>query len=307
MSEIAPIAVAVLAFGSVASIAFVAAQYYASNVHLRRRLPVPVLASAAGESGKQRGLRTFITGQLAEERFGVDQALRGKLRRELLKSGYFTNDAVKYYIFARILTVLTLPTVTFVLSRLFLLGIPAVLVLLIVGIAALIGILGPDAFLARRKRLLVQDYRQLFPELVDLLVVCVSAGLSVEAALDRAREQIKMRSREFGMNLEIVAAEIRTGRSTVDALDALADRLGLDEAASFVAMLRQSVELGGDVGQSLRVFSDEMRDKRLLRAEETANKLSVKMVLPLGLFIFPVVLLMVMLPVAIKLATVMQY
>jgi tight adherence protein C len=81
----------------------------------------------------------------------------------------------------------------------------------------------------------------------------------------------------------------------------LADRLGLDEAGSFVAMLRQSIELGSDIGDALRVFSDEMRDKRLLRAEEKANKLSVKMVIPLGLFIFPVVLLVTILPVMIKL------
>jgi tight adherence protein C len=87
----------------------------------------------------------------------------------------------------------------------------------------------------------------------------------------------------------------------VEALDALSDRLGLDEAGSFVAMLRQSIELGSDIGDALRVFSDEMRDKRLIRAEEKANKLSVKMVIPLGLFIFPVVLLVTILPVMIKL------
>jgi tight adherence protein C len=75
----------------------------------------------------------------------------------------------------------------------------------------------------------------------------------------------------------------------------------LQEAGSLVAMLRQSIELGSDVGDALRVFSDEMRDKRLLRAEEKANKLSVKMVIPLGLFIFPVVLLVTVLPVMIKL------
>jgi tight adherence protein C len=71
-------------------------------------------------------------------------------------------------------------------------------------------------------------------------------------------------------------------------------------------MLRQSIELGSDIGDALRVFSDEMRERRLLRAEEAANKLTVKMVLPLGLFIFPVVLLVVMLPVMIKLLTVLK-
>jgi tight adherence protein C len=99
----------------------------------------------------------------------------------------------------------------------------------------------------------------------------------------------------------MMSAEMRAGRSTVEALESFADRLHLDEAGSFVAMLRQSIELGSDIGDALRVFSDEMRDKRLLRAEEKANKLSVKMVIPLGLFIFPVVLLVTILPVMIKL------
>jgi len=305
MIEITPFAVAALSFASVALIVYVAAQHYASDARIRRRLPVAAHAASAALPGRQGALHSFVTGQFGEERFGVDSALRSKLRRELVAAGYFTSEAINYYIFARIAAVLALPTLVFIGSRL-LPGMPAVLGVLMVAAAALVGILGPDAFLARRKRLLQQRYRRLFPDLVDLLVVCVSAGLSIDAAIDRARGQIAMHCRALATNLEIMGAETRAGRSTVEALDALAARLGLDEAASFVAMLRQSIELGGDIIQALRVFSDEMRDKRLLRAEEAANKLSVKMVLPLGGFIFPVVLLLVMLPVVIKLMSVMR-
>ena len=81
----------------------------------------------------------------------------------------------------------------------------------------------------------------------------------------------------------------------------MADRLIIPEARSLVALLRQSRELGSDIADALRVFSDEMRDKRLLRAEEQANKLPVKMTIPLALFIFPVVLLVIMLPIAVRL------
>lgn len=90
----------------------------------------------------------------------------------------------------------------------------------------------------------------------------------------------------------------------MEALGSWAERLNLDEARSFVLVLRQSIELGSDVGDALRVFGDDMRDRRLLRAEESANKLPVKMMLPLGLFIFPVILLVVLLPIVIKLLTV---
>src|SRR5262249_16486955 len=113
--------------------------------------------------------------------------------------------------------------------------------------------------------------------------------------------EIAKRSRELGTHLEMMAAEIRAGRSIVEALEALADRLGLDEAGSFVAMLRQSIELGRRLGHALRGFSGEERDQRLARAEEEGNKLSVKMVIPVGVFIFPVVLLVTILPVMIKL------
>jgi tight adherence protein C len=143
--------------------------------------------------------------------------------------------------------------------------------------------------------------------MLDLMVVCVDAGLSLEAALGRISSEIFRQNRALGTNLMILGAEMRAGRTTVDALDSLADRLGLDEARSLVAMLRQSIELGTDVGDALRVFGDEMRDRRLLRAEERANQLPVKMVGPLGLFIFPVILVMVLLPVIIRLYQVFSF
>jgi tight adherence protein C len=130
--------------------------------------------------------------------------------------------------------------------------------------------------------------------------------LSLDAAFNRIRPEVSKQSRALGTNLMLMGAETRAGRSMPDALGTLADRLNIDEARSFVILLRQSLELGTDVGEALRVFSDEMRGKRLLRAEETANQLPVKMVLPLGAFIFPVVLMVVLVPVLIRLTTVMQ-
>ena len=134
-----------------------------------------------------------------------------------------------------------------------------------------------------------------------MLVVCTDAGLSLDAAFTRIQPEIAKQSRAMGINLIFLGAETRAGRSTADALGTFADRLNIDEARAFVIMLRQSLELGTDIGDALRVFSDEMRTKRLLRAEETANKLPVKMVMPLGGFIFPVILTLVLFPVIIKL------
>jgi tight adherence protein C len=140
-----------------------------------------------------------------------------------------------------------------------------------------------------------------FPDLIDMLVVCTDAGLSLNGAFARIEPEVSKQSRALGMNLMFLGAETRAGRSIADALGTFADRLNLDEARAFVILLRQSVELGTDIGDALRVYSDEMRAKRLLRAEENANKLPVKMVVPLGGLIFPVIMVVIMLPVVLRL------
>ena len=303
MIDLNLVLIMLLAFAAIATSVFTAVQYYLGRSHLRRRLSVAAVAANARGGPDRSAMQSLIAQHFAEDRFGVDTILRAKLRRELLRAGYFRYDAINYYIFARICTVLVLPSLVFLVLKILLPATPFVLIMFTVALSALLGIVGPDAYLARRQRVLAQGYRQVFPDLLDLLVVCVSAGLSLEAALNRISNEIGEQNRSLGMNLEMLGAEVRAGRSTLEALNSLADRLGLDEAASFVATLRQSIEFGGDIGDALRIFSDEMRDKRLLRAEETANKLSVKLIIPLALFIFPVIMMIVMLPVALKLFT----
>ncbi len=300
MIELTPILVPTLFFAAVAAVVLVLGQYLSVQSQMQRRLPAQPTPDLPTEQ-PLHGIDAFVARHFSENRFGIKAAVRDKLRRRLLDAGYFRRQAVNYYVFARIACVIIIPALAYILSELFFSHAPGLLRLMLVSVAFLIGIAGPDFYLVRRQRALAQRYRQVFPDLLDLLVVCVDAGLSLEAAFDRVTGEISKRSRELGMHLEMMGAEMRAGRSTVEALESLADRLGLDEAGSFVAMLRQSIELGSDIGDALRVFSDEMRDKRLLRAEEKANKLSVKMVIPLGLFIFPVVLLVTILPVMIKL------
>src|SRR5712692_9574710 len=304
MLESLPLLVAMFSFGTVAGVVFVVGQYVWTQTRLQRRLAMPVQAPDLAKGQSPSALGAFVARHFGEKRFGVDESLRGKLRRELVRAGYFQKDALNYYIFARMALVIVLPTLSYLLVEAFLIDMPWLLKLAIVAIAALLAIIGPDAQLARRQRLLARRYQQVFPDFLDLLVVCVDAGLSLEGALERVTPGMIRRNREFGMNLMIMEAEMRAGRATVDALDLLAGRLALDEARSFILVLRQSIELGSDVGDALRVFSDEMREKRTLRAEEAANKLPVKMVAPMGLFIFPVILLLILLPLALRLIAV---
>jgi tight adherence protein C len=302
MSQLAPTIIVVLAFGAVAGIVFGIGRYLTLQMQMQRRLPAGV-AGLDSLSSQTTRLHTFIAKHFDERRFGVDNTLRGKLRRDLVRAGFFRNDALNHYIFARMALVFILPALAYILMQAFFSEIPIFLKFGALLVSLVLAIVGADAYLARRQRLLMDGYRRVFPDLLDLLTVCVDAGLSLEASLDRVTGEIAKQNRELGLNLLMVTAEMRAGRSTVEALESLADRLGLDEARSLVLVLRQSVELGSDVGEALHVFSDEMRGKRLMRAEEAANKLPVKMTLPMGLFIFPVILLVIMLPIAIRLGT----
>ncbi len=289
------------AFLGVAGIVFVAGDYVGSRIELRRRLPLSLSVADSQASPPRSALGALVADRFTEDRFGVDSNLRQKLRRQLLRAGFFSPHAIRYYVFARFCAVVLLPTAVFAICETLFPRLPLSLTALVVLVAAGIGILGPDAYLSRRQTALMGKYRLIFPDLLDLLNVCVSAGLSVEAAFDRVRDHIAKRNRSLGRNIEMMGAEMRAGRSTVEALNSFADRLGLDEAASFVAVLRHSVELGGDIASALRVFSEDMRVKRLLLAEKKANELPVKMVMPLALGIFPVILTIVLVPILMKL------
>jgi tight adherence protein C len=302
--ELSFLLITILAFGAVAIGVFAIGQFIAVQIRVHQRV------AAQGRDvetapGLASGFDALVSTFFDEKRFGVEGSVRTKLRRELIRAGFFHVDAIKYYIFARIATVVVLVIVA-LLTEQFLVNSEWYLKFALVAIIMLLAVVGPDAYIARRKRKLHLGYRIAFPEMLDLLVVCIDAGLSLEGALDRISGEITRQNRHLGANLQILGAERRAGRSTIDALASLADRLGLDEARSLTAMLRQSIELGTDVGDALRVFSDDMRDRRLMRAEERANQLPVKMVGPLGLFIFPVVLGIAMVPVIIRLLAVLK-
>ena len=303
MADWTPLIVSVLAFCAMAGVAFVVGQYYLRAAHLERRLPLPQIGSGDAGSGS---IARLVAQHFDEKRFGVDDTLRGKLRLNLVRAGYFRKDAINFYVFWRMAAVVLLPIVAYIVILVAAPQVSFVARFSIIVIAMVLGVVGPDAFISRRQRMLSTEYRNVFPDVLDLLVVCVDAGLSIEGALDRITGEISKRSRLFGINLAVMTAEMRAGRSFIEALGTLSDRLMISEARSLVAVLRQSAELGSDVGEALRVFSDEMRSRRLLRAEELANKVSVKMLMPLALFIFPVVMMVILLPVGIRIMQVFR-
>ena len=168
-------------------------------------------------------------------------------------------------------------------------------------VSGILGYFMPSVYLGRRIAGRQVEHRAGFPDFMDLLVVCADAGLSMEAALDRVGRELADSYRSLSANIHMATLEMRAGRTLSETLDHLADRLGLEEARSFATLLQQSEKLGSSLTEALRVYSDDMRHKRLSRAEEKAYSLPAKLSVPLTLCVFPVVIIVIMLPIYVKL------
>jgi len=154
-------------------------------------------------------------------------------------------------------------------------------------LAAFIGVTGPNIFLNRkvesRKRLL----RSGFPDVLDLLVICVESGLGLVAAIQRVANDLDVSHPELSEELALVGAETRMGVQRMDALKNLASRTGLEEIHSLVVLLDQSARFGTSIADALRVYAEEFRDKRMQKAEEEAAKIGTKLIFPLTACLWP--------------------
>jgi tight adherence protein C len=250
---------------------------------------------------QQRDAATaFIVRHFGVTRDDRGQIVEARLRDELVRAGFFSPHSASYYRFARLASALVFAIAGLILATVVMANKPLPLRAGVLVAAAGLAAFAPQAYLARRRRHLLAQYRQFFPDFLDLLAVCLDAGLSIDAALDRVAGEIDDRNREFAVNLAWLTAEIKAGRGTTDALENFAARLALDEAQSLALALRQSLSLGTSVAAAVTIFSQDMRERRVLRAEAEANKLPVKIMAPLGLLIFPVILLVVALPALLR-------
>lgn len=168
-------------------------------------------------------------------------------------------------------------------------------------LAAVLGYLIPEMWLLWRASSRQKRLRRALPDGLDLLVICVEAGLGLDQAFMKVAEELRIAHPELSDELNLVNLEMRIGKTRLDALRELARRTGLEDIKSLVAMLIQTDRFGTSVAQSLRVYSDELRVKRRQRAEEMSAKTSVKMVPPLVFFIFPALMVVILGPAVITL------
>jgi tight adherence protein C len=220
------------------------------------------------------------------------------LRQRLIRAGIFDSSGVAYFFLARTGLAVGLALVAFFFAP-FTQGTASFW--MSIGIGGIVGYVAPSVYLDRRISARTDEHRSGFPDFMDLLVVCADAGLSMEAALDRVGRELADSYPSLAANIHMANLEIRAGRTLTEALDHLGDRLGLDEARSFATLIQQSDELGSSITEALRVYSEDMRHKRLSRAEEKAYALPAKLSVPMMLCIFPVLFVVILLPVAVRL------
>jgi tight adherence protein C len=168
--------------------------------------------------------------------------------------------------------------------------------LMLGGVAAAMGYMLPFITIFRKARARVLEMRETLPDALDLIVVCVEAGMGVDAALNRVGREQNGQGLALGEELLLATQEMQAGAVRKEALARMADRVGVDELKGLVTFLTQTEEMGGSIARSLRVYAETMRDKRSQAAEEAARKTVIKLIFPLVFFILPAIFIILLGP-----------
>lgn len=261
----------------------------------------PVLSARTGTEAHARnlswaGLAAFI------ERYGLDlgDTKEDRLREKMLAAGFASPAAPRIYTLVRLLMILILP-LTYVIVAYTQPEPPGFLKVYLIGsILALLGLLLPSLYIQamadRRREAVVNG----FPDCLDLLLVCVEAGLGIEAAMDRVGREMVHSHPLVAQLLSATTLHLRAGSSKEQAYRRMADMSHVPEIRSFSTLLIQSDKLGTSISATLRVYAEEMREKRRMRAEEKAHRLPVLISIPLVVFMLPTMIGVLMLPASIR-------
>ena len=223
-----------------------------------------------------------------------------QLRQKMIAAGFTSPAAPKLFTLTRLVLVLLLPTIYVLLAsaggkelsffKLYLIG----------SVVALLGLYLPNLYVTARADRRREEITNGFPDCLDLMLVCVEAGLGLEAAMDRVGREMLNSHPLVAELLSGATLQLRAGAARDEALRKMGDRSGVEEVRSFATLLIQSDKLGTSIGETLRVYADEMREKRRLRAEEKAHRLPVLISIPLVVCMLPTMVGVLMLPGAVR-------
>ncbi len=233
-----------------------------------------------------------------------DEAEKTEIRGKFAQAGFYHSRAAEYFYASRILMALIMPMLGVFFYPNIMGEFTQTSLMITVFASAGIGYYAPEYLLTRRIKERQQAVRDGLPDALDILLVCVEAGASLPIAIQRMSDEMEQAYPILAKEFSLVSLELKAGSGREKALKNLAARVNIEEIRSLVTLLVQSEALGTSIVQTLRVYSSEMRNKRLLKAEEQANKLPVKMALPLMLCILPALMIVILAPVIIRMVRV---
>jgi len=229
-----------------------------------------------------------------------DEWEKSPFRARFMHAGLRSNAAPTIYFATKTLLALALPGLFLLSAGIGRLELSAQTSTLVLTILAAAGYYAPNIWLSRKIEIRQRELFENFPDAIDLMTVCVEAGLGLDAALAKVGEEIQVSSKILAEEIQLVGLELRAGASREKALRNLAVRTGVEEIEALTGMLIQADRFGTSTAASLRVYSDDLRTKRRLRAEEAAAKIGLKLLFPLIFCIFPALMVVLLGPAFIS-------
>lgn len=249
--------------------------------------------------GKRDGIMALL-GKIGRLYAGEKTPKYSVLRLHFLQAGIRNRMAIPAFWGVKIALMAALPLVFFTFKLTSIVMSDTIATLAICCALALAGSYIPDLWLRLRISARKTRISRSLPDALDMLVVCVEAGLALDAAINRVAEEIGLTYPELSDELRLYYLELRAGTTREDALNNLARRTDLDEVQSLASLLIQTDRFGTSLAQGLRVYADSFRTKRFMRAEERAATLPTKLLIPLVFFIFPALFVVIVLPAAMR-------
>ncbi|QUD88578.1 type II secretion system F family protein [Phenylobacterium montanum] len=301
MTNLLDLLIEILVFAAVFAGALLAERSLGGFLAVRRRIgqDVAVVTPTASSVIKNQTVSNRFLLWVQSATASKDEAESSKLRRNLSLAGFNDPAAPIWYTICRFGLALGMPIGLMTLLGLTgrpLAGMQAIVVPVVL---CMLGLVMPGLYVSARASSRRAEMENEFPDALDLLVVCVEAGLGLEAAFIRVAGEVSESHPRIAREFGALADELSAGKSRADALRAMADRVDVSNVSSFVALLIQSDTLGVSVAQSLRTYSVEMREARFLKAEEKAMRIPVLMTVPIVACFMPVIIVALLLPPAI--------
>jgi tight adherence protein C len=233
-----------------------------------------------------------------------DQWEKSYLKAKLVTAGFRREEAQAIFQGMKLILAVLLPT-SYLLSLLMTGAPTTVRVIVISLVLAAMGFYLPGLYLKFRTKKRQHKIAKALPNALDMMVICVEAGLGLDAAVQRVGDEMELASPELGEELQLTSLELRAGKSRTEAFKNIGNRTGVDEVKALAALLVQTDRFGTSVANALRVHADGTRVKRRQRLEEEAAKTSVKLIFPLIFFIFPSIMVVMVGPAIMQIATVL--